>query len=212
MDYWRSGRLPDNDQVLSQITKLSPDAWSNAKAMLVQFFSIENGYWVHKRVEQEMLLAKENKVKNTSRAKLAADARWKKQQDNAKSNATSNARSNATSNTKAMLEECPSPSPSPSENKTIYTDSFERFWSAYPSKVGKGGAFKSWQKLKPSIDLQAKMLEAIEAQKKSKKWLDGFIKNPQTWINERCWEDEVATSAKSTVDNSMFKGLANVRS
>ncbi len=34
MDYWRSGRLPDNDQVLAQITKLSPDAWSNARAIL----------------------------------------------------------------------------------------------------------------------------------------------------------------------------------
>ena len=40
MDYWRSGRLPDNDQVLSQITKMSPDAFSNAKAMLMQFLSL----------------------------------------------------------------------------------------------------------------------------------------------------------------------------
>lgn len=94
---------------------------------------------------------------------------------------------------------------------TSYTDSFERFWKAYPSKVGKGGAFKSWQKLKPTIDLQAKILEAIEAQKSSKKWQEGYIKNPQTWLNERCWEDEVITSAPKPVDN-MFKGLANVRS
>lgn len=203
MDYWRSGRLPDNDQVLSQITKMTPDAWSNAKAMLMQFFSIEDGYWVHKRVEQEIVLAKENKVKNQSRAKKAADARWGKQQNDATSNATSN--------TKAMLEECPSPSPSPSENKSLYTSSFERFWSVYPNKVGKGGAFKSWQKLKPTIDLQAKILEAIEAQKMSKKWQEGYIKNPQTWLNERCWEDEVVTSVPKAVDN-MFKGLANVRS
>ena len=40
MDYWRSGKLPDKDQVLAQICKLTPDAWSNAKAMLSQFFSI----------------------------------------------------------------------------------------------------------------------------------------------------------------------------
>ena len=52
MDYWRSGRLPDNDQVLAQISKLSPDAWGNAKAMLKQFFSISDGYWIHARVEK----------------------------------------------------------------------------------------------------------------------------------------------------------------
>ena len=36
MDYWRSGKLPDNDAVLMQITRLQPNAWSNARAMLEQ--------------------------------------------------------------------------------------------------------------------------------------------------------------------------------
>jgi hypothetical protein len=107
MDYWRSGRLPDNDQVLAQITKLSPDAWSNARAMLEQFFSIENGSWIHKRVEQELAQAVDNKAKNHQRAVDAANARWKKQQNDATSNANSNAQ--------AMLKQCPSPSPSPSK-------------------------------------------------------------------------------------------------
>jgi uncharacterized protein YdaU (DUF1376 family) len=98
MDYWRSGRLPDNDQVLAQISKLTPDAWSNAKAMLIPFFSIEDGCWIHKRVEQEMAEAKVNQTKKHERAVKAAEARWK----------------NATSNANAMLNECPSPSPSPS--------------------------------------------------------------------------------------------------
>lgn len=98
MDYWRSGRLPDNDQVLAQICKLNPDAWSNAKAMLIQFFSIEDGCWIHKRVEQEMAEAKVNQAKKHERAVKAAEARWK----------------NATSNANAMQKQCPSPSPSPS--------------------------------------------------------------------------------------------------
>ena len=125
MDYWRSGRLPDNDQVLAQITKLSPDAWCNAKAMLMQFFSIENGYWIHSRVEKEMVLAKENKDKNHNRAVQAAKARWEKQQSNATSNATSIA--------KEVLEECPSPSPSPSNKNNIYipTDVNENDFKEY---------------------------------------------------------------------------------
>lgn len=102
MDYWRSGKLPDNDQVLSQICKLTPDAWSNAKAMLKQYFSIEDGFWVHKRVEQELEDAKLNKDKKHKRAVAAAQARWEKEKNN------------ATSNAQALHKQCPSPSPSPS--------------------------------------------------------------------------------------------------
>jgi uncharacterized protein YdaU (DUF1376 family) len=126
MDYWRSGRLPDNDQVLAQITKLSPDAWSNARAMLEQFFSIEGGSWIHKRVEQELAQAVDNKAKNHQRAVDAANARWKKQQNDATSNANSNAQ--------AMLKQCPSPSPSPSKNKNNINkpdDVSEQIWNDF---------------------------------------------------------------------------------
>ena len=109
MDYWRSGRLPDNDQVLAQISKLSPDAWSNAKAMLMQFFNIKDGYWIHTRVEKELALAMENKAKMHDRASKAAQARWDKQQND------------ATSNAQAMLKQCPSPSPSPSSTSLTTT-------------------------------------------------------------------------------------------
>jgi uncharacterized protein YdaU (DUF1376 family) len=129
MDYWRSGRLPDNDQVLAQITKLSPDAWSNARAMLEQFFSIEGGSWIHKRVEQELAQAVDNKAKNHQRAVDAANARWKKQENNATSNANSNAQ--------AMLKQCPSPSPSPSIKKDIYI----------PLDVD-ANDFKEWMKIR----------------------------------------------------------------
>lgn len=106
MDYWRSGRPPDNDQVLAQICKLSPDAWSNAKAMLKQYFIVEEGFWVHKRIESEIAAANENKEKRHERAIKGAKARW------------NNATSSATSNPQAMLIQCPSPSPSPSTSHT----------------------------------------------------------------------------------------------
>jgi uncharacterized protein YdaU (DUF1376 family) len=107
MDYWRSGKLPDNDQVLAQICKLSPDAWSNAKAMLKQYFDIDEGFWIHKRIESEIAEAKENKDKRHERALKGAKARW------------NNASSNATSTPQAMLIDCPLPSPSPSSIKRI---------------------------------------------------------------------------------------------
>lgn len=109
MSYWRNGGpLPNNDQQLSAICRLGPNAWSNAQAMLKHFFDSESlpGYWVHSRIEKEMLEAEKNKHKRVVKAQKAAEARWRK-------DAPSNAPSNAPSIPQAMLEECPSPSPSP---------------------------------------------------------------------------------------------------
>jgi uncharacterized protein YdaU (DUF1376 family) len=105
MDYWRNGPPPDDEGTLAQITRLSPDAWSNAQAKLKQFFSIEGGVWHHKRIDAELAAAKANKGKAQAKAKVAAAARWGKLPDDATSNAPSIPQ--------ALLEECPSPSPSP---------------------------------------------------------------------------------------------------
>lgn len=104
MDYWRNGPPPDDAGTLAQITRLSPDAWSNAQAKLMQFFSFEGGVWHHKRIDAELAAAKENKGKARAKAKAAADARWGK--------LPIDAPSIAPSTPQAMLEECPSPSPS----------------------------------------------------------------------------------------------------
>jgi uncharacterized protein YdaU (DUF1376 family) len=109
-DYWKNGPLPDDDAVLARITRLSADAWSNAKASVLAFFSKgEDGKLHQKRVEEEMEKARENRRKSTERAQKAAASRWKNHQKNAPSNA------------QALLDECPSPSPSPIKPKPIKT-------------------------------------------------------------------------------------------
>lgn len=69
--------------------------------------------------------------------------------------------------------------------------SFDVFWKAYPKKVGKDAAKKSFAKVKLDISV---LLEAIEKQKKSEQWTkDGgqYIPNPATWLNQGRWEDEL---------------------
>ena len=184
MDYWRSGRLPDNDQILAQISKLTPDAWSNAKAMLVQFFSIEKGCWIHKRVEQEMAEAKVNQTKKHERAVKAAEARWK----------------NATSNANAMLNECPSPSPSPSPIKdNISSKRFEEFWDAYGKKRGKPKAIKEWKNAKITDELAEILIK--QAKKQAEAILDPqFRKDPERWIKGHHWEDEIILIAHKATE------------
>jgi hypothetical protein len=79
--------------------------------------------------------------------------------------------------------------PSPFEER------FERFWGAYPKKVGKGAALKSFLRIKPSEDLVIRMITVVEQMKKTDQWKrehGQFIPHPATWLNQSRWEDEVA--------------------
>jgi hypothetical protein len=69
-------------------------------------------------------------------------------------------------------------------------DGFEEFWQAYPKKVGKEAARKSWGKYKPNLEL---VLHTLEWQIESDQWRrnDGqFIPNPATYLNQGRWQDQ----------------------
>lgn len=97
-----------------------------------------------------------------------------------------NQQSNQQSANKALT-----PNKNDKNEKNIFIDHFDTFWSAYPKKVGKAVAQKSFSKLKVDDRLLKLMLTAIDNQKQSKQWQDRqFIPNPTTWLNQRRWEDE----------------------
>jgi hypothetical protein len=71
---------------------------------------------------------------------------------------------------------------------------FEKFWQAYPRKVGKGGAERAWQKIHSAPALETIIL-AIRDQQAWRDTANGAFrpdwKHPATWLNQRCWEDQV---------------------
>lgn len=70
---------------------------------------------------------------------------------------------------------------------------FDRFWVAYPRRVGKEAARRIFERLKPDETLLAVMLSAIKKQASSAQWQgDGgkFIPHPATWLNQGRWQDE----------------------
>lgn len=72
---------------------------------------------------------------------------------------------------------------------------FDRFWVAYPSKVGKGDARKAWDQIspKPTEALLERMLRTLAWQRESPKWLDDrgqYIPDPGKWIRQQRWLDE----------------------
>lgn len=83
--------------------------------------------------------------------------------------------------------------------KNFYTEDFETFWKEYPKKVGKGGAFRAWKKIKPDASAIDKMIAGVKLQRTTEQWKKDkgqFIPNPETWLNQRRWEDEVEVKAQ----------------
>jgi hypothetical protein len=75
---------------------------------------------------------------------------------------------------------------------------FDQFWKSYPKKAAKGAARKVWARLRPSAELLASMLAAIERQRQCEQWRrerGRFIPHPATWLGQSRWEDEVAGPA-----------------
>jgi len=105
-DYWRNGPAPDDDAVLQQITRLERAAWKRHRPALEKLFQIVDGHWHHRRIERELVSAKQNQERRSNKARAAAQARWEQ--------SSGKAESNAPSMPQALLGECPPPSPSPS--------------------------------------------------------------------------------------------------
>lgn len=85
---------------------------------------------------------------------------------------------------------------------------FDRFYEAYPRKVGRPAAIKAFAKCKADEALVDQMIAAIEEQKQSAQWVkdDGqFIPHPATWLNNERWTDSV--SGKSSIPSLLTGGI-----
>lgn len=97
--YWTTGKpLPDNAGKLARIARMGTKKWNRLAPTILDFFSVSDGAWRHKRIDLELRKTAENKQKRTQKAQKAASARW------------------GNNNAPGMLEECPSPPPSPSSS------------------------------------------------------------------------------------------------
>lgn len=79
------------------------------------------------------------------------------------------------------------------DKKRIEEDEgFLEFWNLYDKKVGKDKAFKLWEKLsekdKLSISQNVPLYKAAQPDKK-------YRKNPETYLRNRSWEDEIISAS-----------------
>lgn len=110
MAYWRNnGPLEDDDVELAQIAKASPKEWKDLRPRLAKFFTVADGVWRHKRVEEELAAAKTRSTNATKKAKAGAEARWGAKPKQPETDAPSMPQALP----KDVLNHCPTPTPSP---------------------------------------------------------------------------------------------------
>lgn len=96
---------------------------------------------------------------------------------------------------------------SDTENDLVFKDlnvSFEDFWDLYDKKVGeKGKLTKKWENLKPA-DRTAAMehIPRYKLAEPNKK----YRKNPDTYLNNKSWNDEIIHSNGTTGTNQKQSG------
>ena len=90
-------------------------------------------------------------------------------------------------------------------------NNFDAFWLAYPKKVGKASALKKWN-LKHLDDKATFIVEHVKKRAKDdKRWADGFVLDPATFLNQERWDDDYErTKPKWTPGKSVEDSLPRI--
>ena len=75
MHYWQHGRLPQSDDKLATIARLSEHDWQAIRPTIIELFSPD---WRHKRIDHELKSAESLVKKRREAGKAGASARYSK--------------------------------------------------------------------------------------------------------------------------------------
>ena len=92
---------------------------------------------------------------------------------------------------------------------TFEEQAFNEFWSIYPKKVNKKGAFKSFKAIKNLKTELPLILDAVQRFKVSKAWQKEngqYIPYPQTFINQERWKDQQQETREQQLNNINMDG------
>ena len=89
----------------------------------------------------------------------------------------------------------PSPAQNPKPAKPDPLEGFAQFYRLYPRKQKRPQAEAAWKKIKPDTELRETIIAALAKHCLRPDWIKEkgqFVPLPASWLNGRCWEDEIA--------------------
>lgn len=91
--YWINGKgIASADKRLAAVTGMTIDAWKEIKPTIKEFFTVEDGFWRHSRIDEEIKTAGNKAEARSDAGKRGAEVRW---QTDSKRNAIENNKGNA---------------------------------------------------------------------------------------------------------------------
>jgi uncharacterized protein YdaU (DUF1376 family) len=181
MNYWQRGEaLPSEDRKLARIARMTDGEWAGVKEDLFEFFTQENDFWVHGRIEAELAKVREKSEKASSAGKASAQRR-----SNERSTDVQRTFNHTDTDTDTDTEKKETTRAVRADNPS----GFIEFWAQYPNRIGRGAAVKAFVKARSKADQATIMagLARYAAKQDDRPWC-----NPATWLNQERWLDAPA--------------------
>lgn len=213
---WNDGGIPPDIDSLSKLLKIPTKKLEVTWKIVGKCFMPMHEHSMNKLTNPRLNKERKKQYKRSEESRASAEKRWKSERKRRLGKSNIALPSHPVGIDSVMPTQCSafaSAFNTPIVPKgTMYTDDFERFWSAYPRKVGKGAAGSVWNRIAPNKELASTIIASVEAHAKSNDWTKEhgqFIPHPRTYLHQRRWEDDVSGNGshpKRTGTHTVFNG------
>lgn len=191
---WNRGSIPVETEKQQRLA-----GGSVSVDVLAKFRMVDGSGLVNERLERERAKQAEFRQMQREKGLLSAKARKNQPRFNHGSTAVGTAgQPNGQPNTQpegnspASSLQPPNDTPKPPRGQPVEPESFIAFWNAYPKKVAKPMALKSWLRIAPNEDTVTQIIQDVTKRKASEDWTKDqgkYIPNPSTYLNNQRWTD-----------------------
>lgn len=201
--YMCGGHLYDEPRFIAGHMNCSVRAWGNYRAELISRgkIKVENGIISNFRADKELIIQRSFQDKQRING-----SQPKKNKDIAEAVAKPKA-----SHTDTHTEEEKSIALSRAKPKA---ERFEEFWEVYPhrggQKRGKKPAGQSYERAVAKGIPEQLLIDAAKRSAMDKTVIDGFARDPATWLNQEGWADEIQPTTAQANDGDRAARLAKM--
>lgn len=217
MHYWQRGRLPEGDDALANICRLSPEQWAANRGVLADLFLPG---WQHKRINEERAKAEAIRSKRQSAGKAGASARYGKGMANAKQvpwqthgNEGDCIGEEPIRITDVEVSAAPR-EPTPVAPEPMCRIEFDmEFWPTVVNKVSRGKSLAAFIRARQRHSLEI-ILDGLRRYQEAKRENSREWLNPATFLDDERYLDEPAptpqrpASPAASRQQSILDGMA----
>lgn len=196
LDWYYANERPlpaDINDVYRVARSYTKEERGNTEKVLKDFFVLTPNGWVQKRAEKELLVYSEKADQNRSNGIKGGRPKKNKTEHEPKENPVGYFSDTETItetepkhnlNTESIIHNITS-----RDKSLSVIDRFSEFWEIYPNKTAKPQCHAKW-KAKKLDKIADQIIANIVARLASdRRWSDGFIPNPLTYLNQERWND-----------------------